>query len=626
MANVNNIHPGDKVQIKIGARDITNNVVATARSRYIEGSSEWGYVETVGEWYGKTKVRIYAMNAGKQVVVWQVEPGDVSDNIIHPEIPPKTEPVPKPAVVKPPVKIEASPEVRSASPVDGLFAPTENALSWKPPSNSNQYVSTIMEQNGSRSNQILLNANIVNTNIVDGFVPVKFTKVIIPTDNLGTKNVDVVNNMMKQANNTFVSDRNKLAEVLNDNPSVIQNDQLFPKRVTRANYATFMPASYDYSIETGNSSIGGNGVPTLDKNMVKVRAALGIPVHGDNTTAKYMKYFLYNRFKVPDLNLAHSRSFTHVFFTRPDINILEKNGNIITAAAQCLNHTESAMLWMRNPSLFKLLVDKSRCGDSNNFNMLLSNALTSFQIDDETISTNNVGKSWNEYSMQYGNMYTGRSSGEFTVNFTDDKYYSIIHLLKLWIIYIDNVARGAWSPSYNLTNSSFRSPTIENSHVYTKTLDYASSVYVFKVSEDGSDILYWTKYYGVFPVNTGANALSLDSINSSGESPKLNIRFKYSFKRDLSPISLLEFNRCSGITSSRAARYQSSFNTEYGHTSRPYVGTPFIEMKIPNAGPNLVPDSIDKTDRNTASLRLRFKDIPSITGFRDADLFGNKAK
>ena len=151
--------------------------------------------------------------------------------------------------------------------------------------------------------------------------------------------------------------------------------------------------------------------------------------------------------------------------------------------------------------------------------------------------------SWNDYEMVYGDSYTGRAAGDFNCNFIETSDYSIINLIKLWITYIDNVSRGAWSPSYNLYgNDSSFSTSINGSHIYRKALDYAASVYVFKCGPDGEDVLYWSKYYGVFPMNTGANALSWDAGTPIGDNPKLNIKFSYSFKKDLSPISLLEFN------------------------------------------------------------------------------------
>lgn len=646
MANVKDIHPGDKVQIKLGAVDITNNVKANSRSYYLEGSSLWATVELVDpDWYGKTKVRCYAMSGGKKVVVWQVEPEDIANNIIHPEIPPQPKPKPKPPEVKPPVKPEPKPEPPAPPAEKNLFATTEKALSWKPPSGSNQLTATQSHQTGKLNTPMKSKTAVSNTSM-DTIAPVKFSKSLNTGDetklvtkseasNIGTKNVSIDRDIVKQLTNTTASNKGKLAEMLNDNESIIQNDQQFPKKMSTASYEKYVPAGYDYRIETGLTSLGSNkNTKSLDVSMTELRAVLGLPVHGDNSVARYMRYFLYNRFKSPDINLAHNKSFTHVFFTRPDLNILKKSGSNIVASDQCLNHTESTMLWMRNPALFKLLVDKRRCGDNNNFNMLLSSAATSFQIEDETISVTEAGKSWNDYIMQYGNSYTGRSAGEFSVNFTDDKYYSIISLLKLWIVYMDNIARGAWSPSYDLAGAGRANPLMSDSHAYTKTLDYGASVYVFKIGEDGSDILYWTKYYGVFPINTGASALSWDVGNNPGDAPKLNIRFKYSFKRDLSPISLLEFNNCSGLPGSwdglsRNANktvYENQFNTEYGHSARPYVGVPFIQMKMPSNNPKLVPNAIDRADSNLATLRLQFMSRPQMTGFTDTDIFGTKLK
>ena len=42
----------------------------------------------------------------------------------------------------------------------------------------------------------------------------------------------------------------------------------------------------------------------------------------------YMLEKNYNRFKIPDLNLSLIKGFPHIFFTRPDCNILDSNGNL----------------------------------------------------------------------------------------------------------------------------------------------------------------------------------------------------------------------------------------------------------------------------------------------------------
>jgi hypothetical protein len=219
---------------------------------------------------------------------------------------------------------------------------------------------------------------------------------------------------------------------------------------------------------------------------------------------------------------------------------------------------------------------------------------------EETLETSEAGKSWRGYEMSYGHEFTGRQADEFSCVFTETNNFSVYKLIKLWMIYIDNVSRGAWSPSYFHGDEKYfeseekdtmnpkdpRSiryiPNYTDSHVYTKTLDYAASCYVIKTGPDGEDILYWTKYYGIFPVSSGASAFNYDLTTPAGETPRLNIRFRYSFKRDMNPISLIEFNDNSMITNPKSVIYEAAFNPNYGHSSRPYVGAPFIETRYGN--------------------------------------------
>ena len=114
--------------------------------------------------------------------------------------------------------------------------------------------------------------------------------------------------------------------------------------------------------------------------------------------------------------------------------------------------------------------------------------------------------------------------------------------------------------------------------------------------------MYWSKYYGVFPITTGAGALSWDHDQPVGGSPKLNISFAYSFKRDMSPISILEFNNNARADSSMVA--EESFDPAYNHSSRPYVGTPFIQLKLPT--PILTGNGVNYM-KERAEIRLRFK-------------------
>lgn len=456
------------------------------------------------------------------------------------------------------------------------------------------------------------------------FTAEEMKRMRVPTSVYQDKNVQVL------TRRTAWQNASKRNEMLNENTSQIQNGAGFPYYSTRSSGMT--PARYDYQIIPGDTRY--KSMATLEDKLKAARASFGIQVHGSNDIGRAVKYYMYNRFKVPDTNLAFNKMTTHVFFTRPDLNLLRCGGGIVYGAnSQVLNHTDTALLYRMNPYIFKLLTDRVRCGDSNNFNMLLSQQVASFTIEDEELNAMEVGKSWSGNSMYYGDQYTGKGAGSFRCSFTELQDLSVIKLLKLWITYIDNVSKGAWSPSYDLNGSAMISKygsytnwvnsepvgsSLSDSYVYSKTLDYAASVYVLKCDPTGQNVLYWTKYFGVFPTNTGVSALSWDSNNGIGDSPKLDITFKYCFKKDLSPISLFEFNDIAGVADlienggTNSLVVESSFNPNYNHSSRPFVGAPFVEFSSSNPDAfsryhNIpIGANADIFGKNSTTIKLKF--------------------
>jgi len=614
---------GDRVQIRDGGIDVTNGNKARSGRYYGEGGPLWATVDAIVEdWYTGglfglptrvTKVR--CSNSG--VVVWQVQPEDIVGQVIkasEPEIVQRTFPERTYRILP---TFEGYEDLTVRTSVSSSDINVNH--------NEKPYVMT--------SDQYDWGNGVSPETIITGEFPETFkpsTKLIndrsfttqgnYSYENRGTRTLRKLNSKEKASigtNNIKIDDTikplkqqtawqnsSKKRQMLNNDIENIQNNHSFPALSKPS--SGLLSSKYDYQIILDDYRYKKNSTKSLEDSLMEARASLGIPVHGSNNIAKAMKYYMYNRFKVPDTNLAHNKSVTYVFFTRPDLNILtkEEGKNTYVATNQVINHSESSLIWKRNPELFKLLTDYRRCDDENNFNMLLSNQVQSFDIKDEEISTVKDGSSWNEYEMVYGDAYTGRAAGTFSCDFVETSDYSIINLIKLWITYIDNVARGAWSPSYKLKDLADNKPNLGMSHVFTKTLDYASSAYVFKCGPDGETVLYWSKYYGVFPTNTGASALRWDISTPIGDVPRLNITFNYSFKKDLSPISLLEFNHIANITDKDVIS-EDSFNPKYGHSSRPYVGAPFIQMKL-NQNPTVSGNGVDY-NRNESYIKLKFR-------------------
>ena len=606
------VNVGDRVQIRSGAKDVTNGKAATKGFLYGDGGSKTCVVEAiVKDWYteGKfglpkkvTKVRC----SDNGVVVWQVQPNDVIVKIDSKKQVPKKKQQTKPKIAQiPSIKKKPSEAAKETSnqknseyigASNSPYAIVRGSETWATGTTSSQNdrltgLNYDNDQNTGTRDTHFNNANL-NSTFLGSFKSLNQKQL----ESIGSKRVFIDTSIQYRKTANSWMDKNKRDQMLNLKKDIIQNPNGFP--YFKGQKSSMLAAQYDYQIILDDSRY--SKMKFADR-LMEVRAELGIPVHGNNQIAKSMKYYMYNRFHGLDLNLNHNKSVTYVFFTRPDLNLLEKTSQGYKAVEMIENHTEAAMVWRRHPAIFKLLTDRKRCDDANNFNMLLSNQVQTFDIQDENLSTDNVGKTWNEYEMQYGNSYSGRTAGSFSCEFTETSEYEVINLLKLWITYIDNVSRGAWSPSYNLYGAGRND--ISSSHVHTKTIDYAASAYVFKCGPDGEDVLYWSKYYGVFPTNTGSNALSWNNSNPIGDSLKLNINFAYSYKRDLSPISLIEFNNISGVDNVNGI-FEPSYNPNTGHSSRPYVGAPYIEMDL--GVPQLQPNDVDRVNKKT-QIRLKFR-------------------
>ena len=633
------ISVGDKVQLMNGAIDIRTGRSITTGQNYSVGSSSWATVSLIlenyqtGSVYGSkpsiTKVQL----TDNDIVVWQGDIDNIASNIIH--------------------SSDQSMVQTRVTDIDPLLPQTESGIAnLTNPANSDEIINndgvasvpsitngtwvsggkTTAEKNLENIETQLNNS--ISTKIVSGSamgtIPnshdVKVESLTATDSRYNTSllrerqkiisqpfaDLDQNDPIYAKKFDTIKSDPNKLRELLSNNIEDIQNDQNFPRKVTTGSTSNMLAAKYDYQIIPGSNLYPRTA--TLENRLRDVRKEFGIQVHGSNSIARHVKYYTYNRFKVPDTNLAFNKCTTHVFFTRPDLNLLIcSNGSVVGANSQAANTSESSMIYGRYPELFKLLTDSKRCGDDNNFNLLLSNQVESFDIQDENLNTIDSGKSWNEYTMSYGDAYTGRAAGEFSCTFKETSDLSIINLIKLWISYIDNVGRGVWSPSYNL-NGTGVSKAYNMSHVYSKTLDYAASVYVFKCGPDGEDILYWTKYYGVFPINTGASALSWNASDSITDAPKLNIKFKYSYKRDMSPISLYEFNANSNINPPRT--YIKSFSANTNECTQPFVLKPFIQME--QITPQFVQGGVNYA-RGLNKIRLKF--APITRGPSDDQLY-----
>ena len=268
----------------------------------------------------------------------------------------------------------------------------------------------------------------------------------------------------------------------------------------------------------------------------------------------------YNRFKLAYPEDYLGRGFAHIFFTKPDCNLVNSDGTALTSKVG--KNKNFSYAWSHRKKIINSLVQQS--SNKNDWNFLLSNMAEEFSLNDENITTDTTGDTFRKQRITFGKTsYESRSQGEFSIKYTDNRELDIYHMHKLWTDYINNVYSGTWYP--------------KSEYMSNKILDYAVSVYYILTAEDGETILFWSKYYGVYPVNVPSSAYSW-SKGQPVSSPEVTINYQYSIKEDFNPLSLVELNLNSHISEeTTTVTYEPIFNKARFTSGNTWVGSPFIE-------------------------------------------------
>lgn len=366
------------------------------------------------------------------------------------------------------------------------------------------------------------------------------------------------------------SKKSYVNKIATRDPSIVQNNANFPRKIGKVGGVY----QYDYTIDC-NRIDGLKDLSTLHKHE-------NIDVDSIRMNFKYNTTY-YNRFKTAIPDDVLSRGFMHIFFTRPDCNLINPSTGKLLSDIK--NNPSLSYIYSKKPELVKELVLKN--GSNHEFMMLLSNKAKNFSLTDEGITFDKYGKTFGGYSVAFGRRKDSELGGSFDISYNDTRDLDIINLHKLWIDYINNVYRGIWDPKIN--------------YIYEKIIDYACSVYVIITAEDFETILFWTKYYGVFPINVPYNALSWQG-NGLITNPEFSITYQYSWKEDYNPLGLTELNVNTFRTSHPTkVAYIPTYAPDLGRTGYTWVGAPFVETI------KFGPMERDKTNGTKVVSKLRFK-------------------
>ncbi|HAU84842.1 MAG TPA: hypothetical protein DCW90_04885 [Lachnospiraceae bacterium] len=333
----------------------------------------------------------------------------------------------------------------------------------------------------------------------------------------------------------------------------------FPKRISskRTQYGDLLE-EYSYLIDF-------SPVSDMKSNMDIIHSTSNIDLSGNSELLnKNSSYF--NRFKLPFLGDVFSKGFGHIFFTRPNCNILnyKSNGKEYSLVKSLENDMMFSEAFNNHLPLLKQLCLTNEY--TNDFMMYLSNKATGFSIADKQLDVEAYGKNMMGHQVQIGK-HTERSktAGTISIPYTDTRNLDIYNLHNLWVHYISGIYRGKYRP--------------RASDIFNKILDYACSVYFMITAENFETIVYWTKLYGVFPTMTPDSVL--DWKQDSGPIKDLQESIEYAFSwrsEDNDPKVLVDFNTNSSYGNpSTDFKYMKTYQDDVFGPGTTWVGAPFVE-------------------------------------------------
>lgn len=325
----------------------------------------------------------------------------------------------------------------------------------------------------------------------------------------------------------------------------------------------------------------------------------------DPSVARTSMFTAYNRIKLPIVDTEFRKGFRHVFFTRPECYIMSSRTEL---SEQCYYDEDFSSCFTRMPHILKILSPTYVTGShskndiNSNWNYLLSNRVVSLQSAIKTGSepsqqhvTTPLG-----YNVIAPSYITSMSNSNLSVVFSETKDFEVYEMLRMWMLYNHKRKYGIFSPPFNgysykngfLSNANGNTGLSEEGmpvqtgdnfagvlyHPYDRALENCASIFEIYTNESMTKILYWCKYYGVYPEEASIEGFSSD-VNKAATAEgglKCNATFRYQRKLECVNKTLVEFNYNAGITDNMG-RVKSSLSL---NASYPFLLRAEDEIKL----------------------------------------------
>lgn len=331
----------------------------------------------------------------------------------------------------------------------------------------------------------------------------------------------------------------------------IVNSMNFP-----VNRGTTSNPSYDYTTDVKSANVGGVSGEDFIK---EIRENLNIYSNWTKLEVNNKYHTEFNRFKLDHPDIFLRNTIGYIVFTRPDLNFLDDNGQLLSEISA---DPRVEYIAKNNMHLVQCLTHEYDGTTGHNFNPFLSNLAQSLEVMDDSVDTLETGETFTGYKFQYSkHNIKSITSGSLNIKFKETFDLGITNLFQLWVDYQSDVYKGVLLP--------------KEDYIWFKNIDYMCNIYYFLLDQDGETLLFWSKYFGVFPVNVPKSSLAYDA-GSQVQLPDMSVQFSYIYKEDLSPATLVEFNRDAGLENSSNVTYIPTYNDKLGHSGKTWAGVPFV--------------------------------------------------
>lgn len=243
------------------------------------------------------------------------------------------------------------------------------------------------------------------------------------------------------------------------------------------------------------------------------------------------RFGMYNPFG----QISTAREF--VFFTKPDLHIFKTDDKTMQVYRDQLNDGLGSYFWSELTTTKKRIVESLQASYTANdvkardpFNHLLQNTLVS-NLEVPSLNAPSIETSTNTYgvSLTYrGSSEDSDDGPEFSLEFKDDRYLNVYTFFRAYEEYETLKKHGIIKPQLQ--------------YIYNKILHDQFCIYKFIVDEDMETIIYWGKYYGVYPTSLPRDAFNNDNFQ---DGLSFSINFKAAFYEDMRPEILFDFNKVS---------------------------------------------------------------------------------